>query len=171
MLDGTSQSHVVLRGLTIMHSNGSATGEQGFGLVMVGDTDWLIENCTISYGDFGGLGMHGDHHTIRRCRIEYNGNVGIGMNGSDDAHKWGRYDTREPEDTTFDDLDVSHNNYRHFYEDWAAGGFKLIPAIRGVTVSNCRVVENAGHGIWIDGGLGNNRIVNNLVVKNLRDLL
>ncbi len=166
VLHGGKASYVVLRNLVFRYSNMTAKNSRDGGVVNTGPAHWTIEDCQFNSGDFGGLGMLGDHHTVRRCRICDNGAVGVNINGSDAAHGWHWYLNRAPQDILLEDLEVSGNNYRHFYDQWHAGGLKLVPCCRGITIRHCRVVDNRGPGIWFDGGLGSNVIEDNLVQGN-----
>ena len=164
LLDGYNRSYVTLRGLNFAHSNGTAEGEFA-DLVRVRGKGWLIERCNFTYGDFAGLSLAGEDHIVRHCRLTNNGNTGLGLNGSDEAHKYERYE-RPPQNILLENLDVTGNNYRKFYEFWHAGGMKLIPATRGVTVRQCRVADNWGPGIWFDSGWGDIAIEENIVERN-----
>ena len=166
LLNGECKSNVVLRGLTFLHSNGTAKGQWAGLLRVMGGAGWLIEDCTFAWGDFAGATFSGDRHVIRHCRFVNNGDKGFSLNGSgpEYGYKWRR--DRPPQDILFEDLVVTNNNYRHFYEHWDAGGMKLIPAVRGVTVRRCYVADNWGPGIWFDGALGTNVVEDNFVLRN-----
>jgi parallel beta-helix repeat protein len=166
LLDGEDKTNVVIRGLTFLHSNGTAKGHWAALLRVMGGNGWQIEDCTFAWGDFAGATFAGDGHTVRRCRFIHNGDEGLGLSGSDAAHAYKRYRDRPPQNIVFEDLTVAHNNYRRFYEHWHAGGMKLIPAIRAVTVRRCTVADNWGPGIWFDGALGENIVEDNVVVRN-----
>ncbi|MBV9469053.1 MAG: right-handed parallel beta-helix repeat-containing protein, partial [Abitibacteriaceae bacterium] len=165
VMDGGDQSYVTLRHLSLMHCNGTAEGGTS-GVLKVAGSGWRIEDCTLSYSDFAGISMAGDNHIVRDCKIINNGDSGIGLNGSDAAHNFRRYRERPPQNIVFEDLTVTGNNYRHFYDQWHAGGMKIIPAVRGITIRRCNVSDNEGAGIWFDGDLGSNVIEDNLVANN-----
>ncbi|NQU11183.1 right-handed parallel beta-helix repeat-containing protein [bacterium] len=166
LLNAESKSNVVLRGLTLLHSNGTAKGQWAGLLRVMGGAGWLVEDCTFACGDFAGATFSGERHVIRRCRFVGNGDKGLSLNGSgpEYQYKWRR--DRPPQQILFEDLIVTNNNYRRFYEHWDAGGMKLIPAVRGVTVRRCYVADNWGPGIWFDGALGANVVEDNLVLRN-----
>ncbi|MEX0774209.1 MAG: right-handed parallel beta-helix repeat-containing protein [Phycisphaeraceae bacterium] len=166
VLQGGQQSHVVLRGLVFMHSNMTAKSSRNGGIVTTGPANWTIEDCEFRWGDFGGLGLWGDRHIVRRCRISDNGAVGVNANGSDEAHGWAWHNDRPPQHLLLEDLTVSGNNYRRFYDQWHAGGMKLVPNVRSATIRRCTITDNHGAGIWFDGGLGDNVIQDNLVQNN-----
>lgn len=166
VLDGPKASYIVLRGLNFMHSNSTGNNAR-HGIVRVGGRGWLIENCSFTWGDFAGLGISGDDHVIRKCVINYNGALGLDANGSDEAHGYRWYNTRSPMNIVVEDCEVSHNNYRKFFDQWHAGGFKLVPCIRGMTIRRCKIVGNDGAGVWFDGGLGSNVVEDNLIADNV----
>jgi parallel beta-helix repeat protein len=165
LLDGGQVSHVVVRGITFRHSNGTASGKRS-ALLRVGGNGWLIEDCVFASGDFAGVAISGEKIVLRRCRVIDNGCVGLDVNGSDAAHNYQRYPDRPSQDLVFDGLTITGNNSRGFYEYWHAGGMKLIPGVRGATIRNCTVTGNHGPGIWFDAALGGNVVENNLVVEN-----
>jgi len=166
VLHGQGASHVTLRNLSFLHNNMTGNENRNGGLVAVGKSNWTLENCEFSYADFAGLGMSGENHIVRRCRIFNNGAVGVDINGSDAAHNWRRYQ-RPAQNILLEDLVVTGNNYRKFFDQWHAGGMKCVPCNRGVTVRRCSVTNNHGAGIWFDGGLGDIVIEDNLVADNL----
>jgi parallel beta-helix repeat protein len=165
ILDGLERNYITLRNLTFMHSNGTASG-QWSALVRLSGTGWLIEDCTFTQGDFAGLSMSGENHTVRRCRLTFNGDSGLNMNGSGPQFNYKRITDRPPQNILLEELEIRGNNTRRFYEHWHAGGMKLIPSIRSVTIRRCHVADNYGPGLWLDGALGNNIIEDNLVVNN-----
>ena len=166
VLDGPNSSYVTLKGLTFSHAN--STGKDARqGIVRLGGRGWLIEGCSFTWGDFAGLAMSGDDHVIRKCNISHNGALGVDLNGSDEAHQYRWYDTRPPMNILVEDCTISDNNYRKFFDQWHAGGFKLVPSIRGFTVRGCKVERNGGAGVWFDGGLGSNVVENNLIADNI----
>jgi parallel beta-helix repeat protein len=158
VMDGNGQSHIVLKGLIFRHSNGTSTGQRS-ALLRVNGNHWRIEDCTFEQGDFSGIALAGEGHQIRQCRIQDNGCVGIDVNG-------GESDDRPPQQILLENLIVRNNNHRNFYSYWHAGGIKLIPNVRGVTIRGCDIRDNYGPGVWFDASGGNNRIEDNLVVRN-----
>lgn len=153
---------VTLRDLGFRHANGSVDG--GFpAMVALGPADWTVEDCAFTWGDFLNLRVDGTGHTVRRCRIESAGDVGIQCGNTDAAHKWRFVPDAPSQRLLIEDCDISRNNYRGFHRDWHAGGMKLIPSVRGVTVRGCRVADNDGAGIWFDHPLGENTITGNTV--------
>ncbi len=165
LLSGGSAEHVIVRGVTFRHSNGTATGDRSF-LVRTGPSHWTIEDCEFAAGDFTGLGITGDHHIVRGCRIIGNGDTGIDLNGSDAAHGYRWYADRAPMEVLIERCLIAGNNARGFFSDWHAGGMKCVPACRNVTVRGCEVRDNRGAGIWFDHCLGGILIEDNLVVGN-----
>jgi len=169
VLDTGTHSHIVLRNLAIRHSNATAIGTRA-GVLRVHGKSVIVEDCEVSQGDFAGISMEGDSHIIRRSRITENGSVGIDINGSDAAHGWSWHSNRAPQNILMEDLEITGNNYRLFYNQWHAGGMKCIPSCRAVTVRRCRVTDNLGSGIWFDGALGEIRIEDNLVARNTQGI-
>jgi parallel beta-helix repeat protein len=165
ILDGNNHSHIVLRGITFRHNNGTAAGSR-LGLVNVGGQGWVIEDCTFEFGDFAGIKLEGDNHILRNSVVRGNGCVGVDVNGSDAQSNFTRNDARPKQNLLIEGLSVTGNNRRAFNEYWHSGGMKLIPGVRGVTVRDCQVTDNAGPGIWFDASLGDNRIEDNLVARN-----
>ncbi len=166
IIRGNGQSYITLRNLSFMHGNMTAKSERNGGLITTGPVGWTIEDCQISYGDFGGLGVLGEDHIIRRCQITDNGCVGIDMNGSGPANGYRWTAERKPQNILIENVIVTGNNYRRFYNMWHAGGMKLTPSIRAITIRGCTVAKNFGSGIWFDGGLGANVVEDNLVADN-----
>ncbi len=169
VLNGNSMSYITLRGLSFMHSNGSSAGGDGWSGVVWADnscSNWNIENCTFSYGDFAGLMLGGRNHVVRNSSFVNNGDEGIGLSGSDAAHGYNPYYGAPLQNILLENLTVTGNNYRHFDFYWHAGGMKIIPSCRGVTVRGCTVSNNWGPGIWFDTVWGGNVIENNLVTNN-----
>ena len=166
ILNTGGQSNVVVRNLTFQHGNSTARGEQGGALLRITGCGARVEDCEVSYGDFAGISISGEAHAIRRCRVSNNGNSGIGMGNTDAAHGYHRYPDALRQNTVIEDCEISGNNYRKFYAAWHAGGLKLIPGIRAVTVRRCSVNDNQGPGIWFDGPIGENTIEDNLCLRD-----
>lgn len=169
VLDTGTHAQIVLRNLAIRHSNATAFGTRA-GVLRVHGKAVVVEDCEISQGDFAGISMEGESHIVRRCRITENGSVGIDINGSDAAHGFRWRADRPPQNILMEDLEITGNNYRLFYNQWHAGGMKCIPSCRAVTVRRCRVTDNLGSGIWFDGALGEIRIEDNLVARNTQGI-
>ena len=165
VLDAGGASCVTVRGLAVMHNNGTARGRHST-LFRLGSSGWTVEDCLIEYGDFAGLGVGGTNHVIRRSTIRKNGDVGINMGNSDRARGWKWYPNATRMNILIEDCVIEGNNYRNFYAAWHAGGMKCIPACRAVTVRGCTVRDNDGPGIWFDHAQGDIVIEDNLVVGN-----
>ncbi len=165
IIRGGDSSHVVIRGLTLGHTNGTHNGGRG-SVVSLGESHWTLEDCVVEYGDFCCVNASGRHHTIRRCTIRYGGDVGIESGNTDKTHGWAFYEDAPAQHLLIDDCEISHNNYRGFFAAWHAGGTKFIPASRAVTIRGCRVMNNNGPGLWFDHPLGENVIENNIVTGN-----
>jgi parallel beta-helix repeat protein len=162
VLHGNEQVHVTLRHLTLGHSNGTHDGGKGM-VIELGAAHWTLENCTIEYGDFACVVVRGREHLIRKCQIRHGGSLGLEMTNSDAAHAWAFYDSAPRQNTLIEACSFSDHNYRGFDTSWHAGGMKLIPAVRGVTVRGNHFTRVKGPAIWFDHPLGENVIEGNLV--------
>ncbi|MCC6239822.1 MAG: right-handed parallel beta-helix repeat-containing protein [Phycisphaerales bacterium] len=166
-------SHVVLRKIGFLHNNSSAENKLTGLVTVVFGVNWTIEDCVMNHGDGGGLTLSCRDSVIRRCDISHNGVVGVGMGGNwrefpnvpPGVHKH-KYAGVEPLNVTLEDSNLSYNNYRNFNRAWSGGGMKLIPGIKAVTIRNCHVTHNNGAGIWFDGALGSNRVLDNFTAYN-----
>ncbi|MCC6239810.1 MAG: right-handed parallel beta-helix repeat-containing protein [Phycisphaerales bacterium] len=166
-------SHVVLRKIGFMHNNASAANRL-LGLVTVASsTNWTIEDCVMNYGDGGGITLVAHDSVIRRCDFSHNGIVGVGMSGNWEEFpnvpagvRKVKYAGIAPQNVVLEDSTINYNNYRNFNRAWHGGGMKLIPGIKAVTVRNCQVTYNNGAGIWFDGALGNNQVLDNFTAYN-----
>jgi parallel beta-helix repeat protein len=165
VLRGHMASYVHLKNLTLSHCNGTADGLR-HGVLWIGGQGWNVEDCTISWGDAGGVHLIGENHTLRNCRIENNGFVGIDVLGANEASNWDRYTTRTSQNLLFENLTLTGNNYRRAFDQWHAGGAKIIPGVRGATFRGCTVKNNLGAGLWFDTDWGDNLVENNLVDGN-----
>ncbi|WP_218126983.1 right-handed parallel beta-helix repeat-containing protein [Catalinimonas alkaloidigena] len=168
VLEGPEAAHVRLQGIGFAHSNGSEKGVPSY-LVQLGAHHWTAEDCNFDDGDFMGLKITGDNHTVRRCQFRRNGDSGINMNGQlDDQQPLAPVATRTraPMHILIDSCTVTDNNTRRFMAIWHAGGIKCVPLCRDVTVRNCVVKRNRGNGIWFDTCFGDITIENNEVSEN-----
>jgi hypothetical protein len=157
--------HQVVRGLTLMHTNGSVAGGRPSVLSLGGDNK-TVEDCTLAFGDFKGLGIIGHNHTIRNTRIEGNGCVGIEINGSSDEHNWSFPGDRPSQNIVIEGCEVIGNNVRNFYPAWHAGGIKAVTGVRGVTIRDSTFAHNLGHGVWFDHVHGGILIEHNRIHHN-----
>ncbi len=165
IIDGGTTTSVEIRNVRFEHSNGTAKGGRSC-LIRSGRADWSLVDVTAADGDFAGVCLRGENHTMRSVRIIRNGAVGIDINGSWSAaerrHRYGR----PSQGILIDDVEIVFNNWRRFDSFWHAGGIKCIPLCRGVTVTNSVIAGNTGPGIWFDASLGDNVVVRNRVEGN-----
>ncbi len=124
---------VLVRGLAFQHSNTNTFSEQGAAVSLGNYT--TIEDCDVSWCDFGGIGMGYGSKAIR-CNASYNG--ATGFNASNRA-----------EDFLIMECKANYNNYRNFYAQWHAGGFKGASSAWG-TIEDSEFAHNIGAGIWFD---------------------
>lgn len=144
---------VVVRGLQMRHNR--QPGGQ-WPIVAVSECERVtLENCTISWADFTGLGMGTCKNcTLRGCEFSHNGAIGLagGMN----------------QDCLVEDCKLLFNNYRHIGADWGvAAGAKLIPGNKRVTLRGCEAAYNdEAEGIWFDTDNEDIRILDNVCHHN-----
>lgn len=142
---------VELRDLRFSHSNTSALPSMR-GIVNVEGQAWVISGCAFNHGDWAGLALSGAGHRVVRSVANHNGNTGMTVNGSDAAHGWAQYAGRPPQGIVLEDNETSYNNYRGFYPNYQAGGFKAASSCNGVRLTRHLARGNAGTAIWFDLG-------------------
>lgn len=126
---------VYLKGLTIRHSNVNTFSEQG-AAVSLGNYS-VIEDCDVQWCDFGGISMGYRRKGSRaiRCNASHNGATGFNASAT--------------EGFLIKECTANFNNYRNFYAQWHAGGFKGASSAYG-TIKNSEFAYNKGGGIWFD---------------------
>lgn len=126
---------VLLKGLHIRHSNSNTFSEQG-AAVSLGNYS-VIEDCDVQWCDFGGisLGHRKKGSKAIRCIASHNGATGFNASAT--------------EDFLISNCKANYNNYRNFYAQWHAGGFKGASSAWG-TIENSEFAYNTGAGIWFD---------------------
>ncbi|NPA35427.1 MAG: right-handed parallel beta-helix repeat-containing protein [Chlorobi bacterium] len=126
---------VLIKGLTIRHSNSNTYSEQG-AAVSLGNHS-VIEDCDVQWCDFGGISMgyRKKGSKVIRCVVSHNGATGINASAT--------------EDFLIKDCKANYNNCRNFYAQWHAGGFKGASSAWG-TIENSEFAYNTGAGIWFD---------------------
>ena len=131
---------VYLKGLTFRRSNNNAYDIFGQAVTIAANS--IIENCDIQWADFAGLPIR-DNCQVINCILSNNGNTGLGANTAANILVTGN--TGE------------YNYYRHFNDQWHAGGMKIIPDTWG-TVENNEVAYNYASGVpftaQVDDGNG-----------------
>ena len=158
-------SYIELTGLEFAHSNQTSIG-QGAGIVNAWGRSWIISKCSFVFGDFAGLEILGEEHTLTDNSFNFNGALGIYIQGSGPAYEWKSHlPTRPPQNITLRRNETNFNNYRHFNYYWGAGGLKAIPSCNKILVSEHKAMSNYGPGIWFDGWCQNIEI-NRCISKN-----
>lgn len=141
--------HIVLRGLQMRHA--STTAIANWPACSLRGKDITMENCTLTWGDFGGLNVNGNGITIRDCLIACNGDSGLNGTG---------------EHNTIEGCRIVDNNVSRYDTQWHAGGAKLIPNFRHGTIRHNEFAHNLGPGLWLDTGCDNNAIDSNVAHDN-----
>ncbi len=142
-------SHVIIRGLQMRHA--STTAIANWPACNLKGDDIMLENCTISWGDFVGVSMSGTGNSLRNCLIACNGDSGIGGTGTKHLIEGCR---------------VVFNNTDRYDSQWHAGGAKLIPNFRQGTIRHNEFAHNLGPGLWLDEACNDNVIDGNISHDN-----
>jgi parallel beta-helix repeat protein len=162
----TELQYIELHNLNFSHSNLSSKTAM-LAVVNVFGKNWVVSDCSFTYGDLYGLAITGENHKIINNIANHNGNVGISINGSDAAHNWSIYPNRPPQNILLEGNQTSYNNYRKFDARWQAGGIKAAMFCNGITIYHHRAESNIGSGIWFDIACSNIRIEQCIVNNNL----
>lgn len=109
--------------------------------------DSSIEDCLITWADFGGLGLSGFRNVARRCEASYCGCTGFGAGVG--------------EGMVVEDCVFNHNNFWRYSPGWHAGGAKIIPWFNRSVVRNSEFAYNYGPGLWLDGSCNENVLEGN----------
>lgn len=144
-------TNVTFRGLTLMHSNTTATSNAA--AVRLAGTRMKIDRVNVSWTDGLGLSILGDNNVISNSVANYNGCLGIGGGGKNN-----KYINNE----------TSYNNYREFNKSWTGGGTKWAAnkGLRDSEVIGHRALFNKGNGIWFDVAGSNNLIQDGVFAYN-----
>ncbi len=105
--------------------------------VTVHGWDCRLEDCLVTWADFGGLSVSGFRQVLRGCEASYCGNAGLGAGVG--------------EEILIEDCLFTHNNFWRYSPGWHGGGAKLIPWFNKSTVRNSEFAYNYGPGLWFDG--------------------
>ena len=126
---------VYIKGIQFEHSNGNTFREQP-SAVKLGN-NCVLDSCIVQWCDFAGvsMGYFKIGAKILNSQLLHNGALGA---GASESYEFVIRNTR-----------MAYNNYRNFYSQWHAGGFKAATYAYG-TVENCEVDHNNGGGIWFD---------------------
>ena len=109
--------------------------------------DCSMEDCTVTWSDFGGISMSGFRQVVRRCEGSYCGDSGFGG---------GVGEGMLVEDSVF-----THNNFWRYSPGWHGGAAKIIPWFNKSTVRNCEFAYSYGPGVWFDGSCNDSIIEGN----------
>jgi parallel beta-helix repeat protein len=126
---------VHVKGLYFRHTNNNTFDEFG-SAVGLGDNT-LIEDCDVQWCDFGGISMGHMKSGAKAIRCNASNNGATGFSAS--AHF----------NFLISNCKANYNNYRNFYAQWNAGGFKAATSAWG-TIENSEFAYNIGAGIWFD---------------------
>lgn len=99
--------------------------------------DCRMEDCILTWSDFGGLNASGFRHVMRRCEGSYCGNTGLGAGVG--------------EEILIEQCTFTHNNFWRYSPGWHGGAAKLIPWFNKSVVRNCEFAYSYGPGLWLDG--------------------
>jgi len=127
-----SSKNSYVKGVQVEHSNVNTFREQGSAVYL--GTGCVLDECLIQWCDFGGVSM-GDNSKVINSRAIHNGDVGIHSSGD--------------ENFLVQNTELAYNNYRNFFSQWHAGGFKGATNTWG-TIENCEIHNNNGSGVWFD---------------------
>jgi len=132
VLNLLSSTGSLVKGLTIEHSNSNTFAEQDAAVKL--GVNCIMDSCTVQWCDFGGVSMNKGTQVLNSTVI-YNG--ATGLNASSCSNFLVK-NTR-----------IAYNNYRNFYSQWHAGGFKGATYAWG-TIEYCEIDHNNGAGVWFD---------------------
>jgi len=121
-----------VKGITVEHSNVNTYAEQDAAVKL--GVGCVMDNCTVQWCDFGGVSMNNNAQIVNSV-ISHNGATGI------NASSCGKFLIKNTQ--------MSYNNYRNFYSQWHAGGFKGATYAYG-TIEYCEIDHNNGAGVWFD---------------------
>jgi parallel beta-helix repeat protein len=114
--------------------------------------DCSMEDCIVTWCDFGGLSLSGFRCALRRCEGSYCGDTGMGAGVG--------------EDLLIEDCVVTHNNFWRYSPGWHGGGAKIIPWFNKSTVRNSEFSFNYGPGLWFDGSCNDSLVEGNVCHDN-----
>ncbi len=131
-LDGRE---IYVKGVQIEHSNANTFSEQS-PAVQLGDY-CVLDGCIVQWCDFSGVSMGylRQGAKVINSQLLHNGALGANASGSSEF--------------VISNTRMAYNNYRNFYSQWHAGGFKGATDAYG-TIENCEIDNNNGAGVWYD---------------------
>ncbi len=143
------RSFIHIEGLNFSHSNATSRGVL-LGIANVWGKSWVVKRCSFTHGDFAGIAVTGERHSISDCVANHNGNVGINLNGSGEQHLWRPVPDRGPQTIRLEGNETSFNNTRNFELGWQHGGIKAAVSCNGIEILRHKALSNRGAGIWVD---------------------
>jgi len=142
-------ANVTIKGLTIE----KYAGAQQHGAINCTGGNWLIEGNVIQLNHARGISFgQCDGIRILANTISHNGNLGIGGSGARNALVQGN--------------EIDANNYSRVGTGWEAGGGKWARTTN-LVVSDNRVRDNFGPGLWCDVGCDGTAYSGNVVANNV----
>jgi parallel beta-helix repeat protein len=142
---GRDAQHIQLQDLTVRHAASRAQGSA----IELGPHS-VVERCTVEENLGNGIRI-ASYCTIRDSMLRRNGCTGTSGGRVTDIQVL--------------NSDLIGNNWMHYDIDWHAGGLKFL-FVTNVVVRGNRVIDNEAVGIWLDTGIYNSRIENNLCRNN-----
>ena len=130
-------SYVTVRNFTTRYDMGHAqessihVGSAVAGRTLSYDT---VEGCTVEWPHGSGIGIEGDHMTVRRCYIHNTGGEGAGGLLTN---------------SLFEDNVLDHCTFLGDNAGWENGGMKMLFTVN-TTVRRCVFTNNDGPGFWFD---------------------
>jgi parallel beta-helix repeat protein len=143
-------SDVMVRHLQMRHASALSISRWPTACIVEGERSRL-EDCAITWGDFAGVSLAGNHDSLVRCLVACNGNSGI--TGRGEGH-------------SIENCRVIYNNIDKYDPSWHCGGAKLIPKFNNGNVIGNEFAYNIGPGLWLDEGCANNRLERNFCHDN-----
>lgn len=128
----TGQQNVTVRGFVIEKFAADATN--GYVAAIKPGWNWLIEANEVRLNSSRGVSVN-NGVILRNNNLHHNGQYGFAGGPVTDL--------------TVDNNDIGYNNTAGWDENWDAGGSKIIKSSR-VVLSNNRVHDNKGPGLWTD---------------------
>ncbi len=142
-------SNIIIRGLQMRHC--STLGIATWSACRLGGDNSTMEDCVISWGDFVGASIAGNHNKLLHCTIACHGNSAF--NGMGPGHLIAR-------------CRFLYNNIDRYDLGWHCGGAKLIPHFSNGEIRQNEFAYNIGPGLWLDGNCNQNLIEGNLCHDN-----
>jgi hypothetical protein len=144
-------SGVMLKGLTVSHSNTSAVTRGG--AVTLRGPGIVIDSVAVLECDSIGIVVDGPGFVIRNSTVDACGQLGMNVRGADGV---------------LENNVVRNNNTRGFNKWWEAGGMKFVGngGLKRSQVRGNVAVGNRGDGLWFDWGNSDNLVEQNVAAFN-----